>query len=256
MTEWNDRVDEAPPSPDEYCRKIEAYLCRKNEGHLVRIVGPVFEQVSGWAREGIPLNIAFRGIDRYCQRYYARGPQRWPVRIEFCESDIRQACDEWRRAVGVLAGPRALGSVEADLNGPSSEARPALQRTPPLPAHLDRLIVRLSSMLASMRLPPELREAIERATREIDVLRGGARGLRGAARQQVIERLASLEREVLEAGRSALPQSTRATLLARASSDLASFRGRMAATAFDAALEAATLREVRDHLGLPQIALE
>ena len=23
----------------EYCREIEAYLCRRNEGHLIRIVG-------------------------------------------------------------------------------------------------------------------------------------------------------------------------------------------------------------------------
>ena len=30
----------------EYCRQIETYLCRKNEGHLIRIVGPVFEKAS------------------------------------------------------------------------------------------------------------------------------------------------------------------------------------------------------------------
>ena len=34
---------------DDYCRQVEAYLCRKNDGHLVRIVGPAFEQVCGWA---------------------------------------------------------------------------------------------------------------------------------------------------------------------------------------------------------------
>ena len=55
--------------PAEYCRQIEAYLCRKNEGHLIRIVGPVFEQVTGWAVQGVPLAVAFRGIDQYCERY-------------------------------------------------------------------------------------------------------------------------------------------------------------------------------------------
>ena len=35
----------------QYCREIEAYLCRKNDGHLVRIVGPAFEQVCGWAAQ-------------------------------------------------------------------------------------------------------------------------------------------------------------------------------------------------------------
>jgi hypothetical protein len=45
---------------DDYCRQIEAHLCRKNDGHLIRIVGPAFEQVSGWAREGIPLSVCRR----------------------------------------------------------------------------------------------------------------------------------------------------------------------------------------------------
>src|SRR4029079_6747764 len=85
----------------EYCREIEAYHCRKNEGHLMRIAGPVFEQVSGWAAQGVPLAVAFRGIDRYCERYYAKGPRRRPVRVEVCEADILDAFDEWRRAVGV-----------------------------------------------------------------------------------------------------------------------------------------------------------
>ena len=74
--------------PADYCRQIETYLCRKNEGHLIRIVGPVFEQVSAWAAQGVPLAVAFKGIDRYCERYYAKGPRRRPVRVEFCEADI------------------------------------------------------------------------------------------------------------------------------------------------------------------------
>ena len=89
--------------PAEYCRQIETYLCRKNEGHLIRIVGPAFEQVSGWAAQGVPLAVAFKGIDQYCERYYAKGPRRRPVRIEFCEADILTLFDDWRRAVGVTA---------------------------------------------------------------------------------------------------------------------------------------------------------
>ena len=53
----------------DYCRQVEAYLCRKNDGHLVRIVGPAFEQVCGWARKGVPLKVAWRGIDRCHERY-------------------------------------------------------------------------------------------------------------------------------------------------------------------------------------------
>jgi len=61
---------------DEYCREIETYLCQKNDGHLIRVVGPSFGVVSGWAEQGVPLKIAFAGIDRYFERYYRKGPRR------------------------------------------------------------------------------------------------------------------------------------------------------------------------------------
>jgi len=86
---------------EAYCREIEAFLCRKNDGHLIRIVGPAFERVMGWADQGIPVRVAEAGIDRYFQRYYRKGPRRRPVRVEFCEADVLDAFDEWRRAVGV-----------------------------------------------------------------------------------------------------------------------------------------------------------
>ena len=102
---------------ESYCRELEAYLCRKNDGHLVRIVGPAFEQVCGWAARGVPLKIAQRGIDRYFDRYYARGPRRRPVRIEFCEADVLDTFDEWRRATGLTAaGDVSVGAVH---RGPS-----------------------------------------------------------------------------------------------------------------------------------------
>src|SRR5262249_60738506 len=50
---------------EDYCREIETYLCQKNDGHLIRVVGPSFEIVSSWATRGVPIKIAFEGIDRY-----------------------------------------------------------------------------------------------------------------------------------------------------------------------------------------------
>lgn len=93
-------------SPAEFSREIEAYLCRKNDGHLIRIVGPVFEKVCGWAARGVPLRVAFQGIDRYFERRQAKGPaaNRRPARVEFCEPDVLDAFDAWRRAVGVVPG--------------------------------------------------------------------------------------------------------------------------------------------------------
>ena len=128
----------------EYCRKLEAYLCRKNEGHLIRIAGPVFEQVRGWAAQGVPLAVAFRGIDRYCERYYAKGPRRRPVRVEFCEADILELFDDWRRAVGLPS----QGSREG-----------ARQDRESLPAHMERVTARLTACRGGRRIPTALDEA-------------------------------------------------------------------------------------------------
>ena len=79
----------------------------EERGHLIRVVGPSFEIVSGWAAQGVPLKVAFAGIDRYFERYYRKGPRRRPVKIDFCDADVLDAFDEWRRALG-LGGARAF----------------------------------------------------------------------------------------------------------------------------------------------------
>src|SRR3954466_7013539 len=129
-------------SPEEYCRQLESYLCRKNDGHLVRIVGPAFEQVCGWAARGVPLKIACRGIDRYFERYYAKGPRRRPVRIEFCEADVLDVFDEWRRSVGVSEASEA----EAGGGGGGGAGGGGEAGRGSLPAHLERVIARLTTL--------------------------------------------------------------------------------------------------------------
>ncbi len=114
----------------DYCREIEAYLCRKNDGHLIRVVGPSFDIVSTWAEQGVPLKVACEGIDRYFARYYRKGPRRRPVKIDFCEADVLDVFDEWRRAVGVIslaspATPATPADPESRIPNPGSPATPA-----------------------------------------------------------------------------------------------------------------------------------
>ncbi len=104
-------------TPDEYCRAIEAHLTRKNDGHLIRIVGPAFELVRGWAEQGIPFKVAVYGIDRAFERYYAKGARRRPLRIEFCKDDVLDAFDQWRRAVGVRGVLRRPGACRGGVKG-------------------------------------------------------------------------------------------------------------------------------------------
>ena len=57
---------------DEYCRDIEAHLCRRNGGHLVRLVGPAFDMVRGWAAAGFRSRWRCRGSTAYVDRGPAR----------------------------------------------------------------------------------------------------------------------------------------------------------------------------------------
>jgi hypothetical protein len=219
--------------PEDYCREVEAYLCRKNDGHLIRIVGPAFEQVTGWAREGIPLKVALSGVDRYFERYYRKGPRRRPVRIEFCEHDVRDAFDDWRRAVGVTAQP--------------SETRRSS-----LAGHLERALARLTALRGSTQNAVVLSETIDRAVRRLDAMQADAKR-RGDAREALVAELEAIDRELAGAAREALPAADRERLTADAEAELTPFRGRMLPAAYAQAQTAAFERLLREHFGLPAL---
>jgi hypothetical protein len=230
---------------DEYCREIETYLCRKNDGHLIRVVGPSFEVVSGWAESGVPLKVAFSGIDRYFERYYRKGARRRPVKIDFCDADVLDVFDEWKRATGVVMA----SADSAAIHNPQSTIR-----NPSLPAHLERVVLRLTSARAGGTLGDEFDALIDRASAELDAARAKAGGLRGTARQTLLDRLAALDAEVVRQARSSLDEPTRVSLVREAESELAGYRAGMTAEAFARALDAAVDRLVRERARLPTIA--
>jgi hypothetical protein len=229
------------PVPEEYCRQLESYLCRKNDGHLIRIVGPAFEQVCGWATRGIPMAVACRGLDRYFERYYARGRRRRPVRIEFCEADVLDVFDEWRRAVGV---PAAAESVDAER----------ARKHASLPAHLERVIARLTSLRAGD--DRSLDVIIDTVVRELDAARAAAKNLRGEPRERLLERLRVLERDLLLAARASCDAAALADIEREAELELAPFRDRMPAEAYQRSRQTCIDRIVRDRKRLPVLAFE
>ena len=230
--------------PEQFCRDLEAYLCRKNDGHLIRLVGPAFDLVRGWAEQGIPFKVACRGVDRYFDRYYAKGPRRRPVRIEFCEADVLDAFDEWRRAVGVHAAASA-GTLDADGD--------AARRQSSLPSHLERLVARLTMLRAGGQRSTAFTDACDRIVAEIDAARTGAKALRGDARQTLVDRLGALDAMLLQVGRTELSSSDTEAVQTDAESELAPFRSRMEPAAYALALTAAADRLVRERLGLPDL---
>jgi hypothetical protein len=150
-------VADAEGQTNDYCRRIERYLCQKNDGHLIRITGPSFDRVSTWADRGVPFSIACRGIDRYFERYYARGPRRRPVRIDF----FRRLTSA--RANGVLDESfddfldRVAAAFETARGSPRGPARRELvERLTALDAEL---IERIRARLGSHELAALQREA-------------------------------------------------------------------------------------------------
>ena len=233
--------------PVDFCREIEAYLCRKNDGHLIRITGPSFDLVSAWAEQGVPLKVACAGIDRYFERYYAKGPRRRPIKIDFCEADVLDVFDEWRRATGVTALARS-----ASEEGAPAESVPqgAGRSTTSLPSHLERALRRLTSARTSGALDASFDDFLDRVSREFD----RARGIRGDKRQALVDRLAALDRELLDAARAALDDASRSALAREADDELAAFRAGMTTEAFGRAREAAIDRLVRERMKLPTLA--
>ena len=237
--------------PESYCREVEAYLCRKNDGHLIRIVGPAFEQVCGWATRGIPVKIVFRGIDRYFERYYAKGPRRRPARVEFCEADVLDVFDDWRRAVAVGAVVGAAARAEGD---PPDERAVATRKRGTLPAHLDRVVARLTALRAGE--DRSLDAALDDIVRELDTARAGSSGLHGEARRALLDRLRALDVRLLRAARAGCDAPTLHRLDAEADLQLAPFRDRMAAGMYAQSKQACIDRLIREHARLPTIAFD
>jgi hypothetical protein len=260
-----------------YCRAIESHLCHKNDGHLIRISGPAFDLVRGWAYQGVPLKVVLSGIDRTVERYYRKGPRRRPVHIAFCEADVLDAFDEWRRAIGVASADVAptltsvsAGDVAPPFGSPEDDvaaaphAAPTLRsagatgarRSDSLPAHIDRVANRLTLLRGDPRNGPDLDDAIAQAVLTLDSLRPGARQARGSARQALVARLESIDADLLARAGERLSPDQLALLTHDVTDALAPFRERMPADAYLAARERALARLIREHAGLPFIRYE
>jgi hypothetical protein len=243
----------------DYCRQIETYLCQKNGGHLVRIVGPAFEKVRQWSAQGIPLKIAFRGIDRTCERANARGGRRRPMRIEFCVADVLSAFDDWRRAIGI--GGRQV--AEASGGGASFDAGAepevgpdaSASRKGPLAMHIQRCVARLLAP-KGVSPDPEYDALLRRVTGELDTLAMTAKNARGETRAAIIDRLAELDAVLIDAARTRIDSRTAAALQVEADGELAGFADRMPAGSLERARGLAFARLLREALNLPVLSYD
>ena len=202
----------------------------------------------GWADRGVPFAIACQGIDRYFERYYAKTNRRRPVQIQFCEADVLDLFDHWRRAVGL--GVEWSTAASRDSN---AEESPETSRHGSLPAHLERVIARLTMLRGTGRLEDE---SIDRFVRELDTARASSKALRGQAREAMLDRLRDVDAEMLALVSERLATSELGELRLEAAQELAPFRDRMPPDAYERAVQTCVDRLMRERTRLPQVAFD
>ncbi len=248
----------------EYCRAVEAHLTRVNGGHLVRIVGPGFALVRAWEAAGIPLSVVERAIDQKAERHRQGAAARSgrPLRIEFCEDDVRELFEDWTRAIGLrTAEPGsdtdAANVLASSLEGPDSlppEApAPSSSRRASLSKHLERVSDRLSRLLGRQDLPEAFLERVNLTISAVSAARARARTARGATRDEIVTDIRPLDAELMTSARHALGAPQLDDMRRQAESELAPFRNRLGPDAWNAAVESTMNRFLRERFGLPVI---
>ena len=228
----------------QYFRDVEEHLTRVNGGNLVRIVGTGFELVRGWAEAGLPLSVVCRGIDRKAERH-SRGVSRRPLRIEFCDTDVREVYDDWRRAVGIPSA-HAIGIDTVAADEP--------RKRPSLTKQMDRMVDRLARAAGRMDLPESFQQALGDVLGDVVALREAAKGARGEARDALAAQLEPIGQRLMASAREASGPEAVSSLEAQAADELAGFRDRLSGDAWRQAIDATVARLLRDRYGLPEIA--
>jgi hypothetical protein len=123
-----------------------------------------------------------------------------------------------------------------------------------LPAHLERVIARLTTLRAGE--DRSLDSTIDAIVRELDAARGKAKAVRGDAREILLDRLQELDASLIEAVRAQCGVETLEKLAAEADEELRPFRGRMSSEAYQQSHRACVDRLLRDGARLPTIAYE
>lgn len=246
----------------DYCRAVEAHLTRVNGGHLVRIVGPAFALVREWESSGIPLSVVQRAIDQKAERHKQGAAARSgrPLRIEFCENDVRELFEDWKRAVGVAALPEAdadttdVSPAETSTDDPAeTDAVIPSSRRQPLSKHLERVSDRLSRLLGRHDLPEPFLERVNLTISAVAEARDRARTARGAARDEIVASLRPLDVDLMAAAREVPSLAERDAMRRQAEEELAAYRSRLTADAWTTALAATTDRLLRERFALPVI---
>jgi hypothetical protein len=199
--------------------------------------------VRQWQAEGVPLSVVQRAIEQKAERHQRGAGARSAraLRIEFVEEDVRALFEDWKRASGVFANPAA------DVAAPE----PRELAKAPVSRHLERASERLSRLLGRQDLSGPLLDAVARAIADLGALRERIKPLRGAAREEALAILKSMDAPLLEAAAQSLSAPERAALERAAAQELAPFEARLSREQWAAAIAVTSARLLRERFALP-----
>lgn len=210
-----------PDEPDQdtdhaYFQAVEEIFVSLRGSPL--LLSPADWQVARhWHREGVPLDLVRRALEEVFAKRKERGAKGKISSLRYCAPAVEAAWDELK-----------------DLAAPGHRAAaPAFEVAP-----------RLAALAAAL---PRTLPGRDRLAGRIGALDGDP--------QSVEERLASLDREMLDAATAALDGESSAEIATAVEKTLASLGGRLPAEELERSRERLVRQALRRRLGLPVLSL-
>jgi hypothetical protein len=101
-----------------------------------------------------------------------------------------------------------------------------------------------------------LDDVLDEFVRELDAARASVKSIRGETRRAFLDRLGEIDRQLLAAARAHCDAATMRQLSAEAEAELAPFRDRMPADAYERSHAACVDRLIRERTRLPVVAFD
>ena len=231
----------SPDEPPDYLREIERVFVPLRGGTLF-LTPADWEVARGWEERGIPLAAALSGIRAALS---GGGPFSPRTPLRHCAPAVEAAFAALRRRAAGAAPPAAgttLPAARATLSaaGAGRDSRRGLDL-------LAEALVRWTPDRAAISNP----EAAGAARVAARAAAAGVRELDAASAPEFEDRLAALERELLDRLRAALAPAVREKVAEEARRALAAHRGRMPEAVWRESLAQAVRRRVAAALGVP-----
>ena len=241
--------------PPDYLREIERVFVPLRGGTLF-LTPADWEVARGWEERGIPLAAALSGVRAALS---GGGPFSPRTPLRHCAPAVEAAFAALRRRAAGAAPPAAGTTLPAPATTPpAAGATPSAAGATPPAAGAGRDSRRGLDLLAEAldRWTPDRAaisnpEAAGAARAAARAAAAGVRELDAASAPEFEDRLAALERELLDRLRAALAPAVREKVAGEARRALAAYRGRMPEAVWRESLAQAVRRRVAATLGVP-----